>query len=82
MWSELDPENVMNAIKGWFPLSRNFQVPTQVNFTRVNKIERGSTLTFTPDFPYIAFILFTHLKFALRKKHATVEIHPKTPVDS
>ena len=34
MWSELDPENVMNAIKGWFPLSRNFQVPTQVNFTR------------------------------------------------
>ena len=93
MWSELDPENVMNASKGWFPLSRNFQVPTQVNFTRVNKIEAGtsrvnvkvephSSLTFTCDLLYIAFILFTHLKFALRKKHTTVEIHPKTPVDS
>ena len=94
MWSELDPENVMNANKGGFPLSRNFQMRKQVNFTRVNKIEAGtsrvnvkveprSSLTFTcVDLSYIAFILFTHLKFALRKKHATVEIHPKTPVDS
>ena len=70
MWSELDPENVMNASKGGFPLSRNFQVRTQVNSTRVNKIEAvtshvnvkvepRSSLTFTCDLLYIASILFT-----------------------
>ena len=94
---KLDPENVRNASKGWFPLSRNFQVPTQVNVTRVNKIEamygtsrvnvkvepRSSLNVYVRPFIHgIAFILFTHLKFALRKKHATVEIHLKTPVDS
>ena len=49
---------------------------THVNFTRVNKIEvisdrprvnvtvkRGSTFAFTRDLPYIAFILFTCVKF-------------------
>ena len=51
--------------------------------SRVNvKVEPRSSLTLTCDFLYIAFILFTHLKFALRKKHATMEIHPKTPVES
>ena len=28
------------------------------------KIEQGSTLTFTRDLPYIAFMLFTRVKFA------------------
>ena len=87
---------MMNAGKGGFPLSRNFQARTQVNFTRVNKIEAmygtsrvnvkvesRSSLTFMRDLLLgIASILFKHVKFALRKKHATVEIHPKTPVDS
>ena len=45
------------ASKGGFPLSRNFHVRTQVNFTRVNvKVERGPTFGFTRDLPYIAFI--------------------------
>ena len=63
--------------KGGFPLSRNFHVRTQVNFTCVSKIavmydrvrvsvkaERGSTYAFTRDLPYIAFISFTRVKFA------------------
>ena len=57
------------ASKGGFPLSRNFRVRTQVNFTRVNKIEvmydrtrvnvkveRGPAFGFTRDLPYTAFI--------------------------
>ena len=28
------------------------------------KIEQGSTLTFTRDLPYIAFMVFTRVKFA------------------
>ena len=81
----------MNVSKGCFPLSRNFQMRTQVNFTRVNKIEAVTSRvnvkveppsSRTYNLSYIASILFTHVKFALRKKHAAVEIHPKTPVDS
>lgn len=52
---------------------------------RVNvKVEPRSSLNVyvRPFIHGIAFILFTPLKFALRKKHATVEIHLKTPVDS
>ena len=64
------------ATKGGFSLSGNFQVRTHVNFTRVNKIEvmydrmrvnvkveRGSTLAFTRDLPYIAFTSFTRVQF-------------------
>ena len=81
---------MMNANKGGFPLSRNFQMRKQVNFTRVNKIEAGtsrvnvkveprSSLTFTCiDLLYIAFILFTHLKFAFRKNHAPVDSQTKS----
>ena len=50
--------------KGGFPLSSNFYVRTQINFTRVNvKVEPRSTFTFTHDLPYIASILFTQVKF-------------------
>ena len=58
--------------QGWFPLSRNFSVRTQAKFTCVNeigamyerlrvnvKVERGSTLTFARDLPFIASISFT-----------------------
>ena len=82
---------MMNASKGGFPLSRNFQVRTQVNFTRVNKIEAmyrtsrvnlkvepRSSLTFTCDLLYIASILFTHVKFAFRKNHAPVDSQTKS----
>ena len=34
------------------------------------EVHRGSALTFTHDFPYIASILFTHVK-----NYATMEIH-------
>ena len=36
---------------------------------RVNvKVERGSTFTFTRDFPYIVSILFTRVKFTSIRK--------------
>ena len=47
--------------------------------SRVNeKVDRGSTFTFTRDPPYIACILFTCVKFSAyaRKNYVTVEIHP------
>ena len=57
-------------------LSRNFYTRTNVNFTRVNKIEamygrssvsvkveRGLTFTFTRGLSYIASISFMHVKF-------------------
>ena len=60
-----------------FPLSRNFSLRPRVKCAcvseveamygrpRVNvKVERGSTLTFTRDLPYFAFIFFfTRVKF-------------------
>ena len=58
--------------KGGFPLSRNFYVLTQVNFTRFNetetmygssrvneKVEPPSTFLFPRDLSYIASISFT-----------------------
>ena len=61
--------------KGGLPLLRNFYVLTDVTFLHLNKIEmmyerlivnievhQGSPLTFTHDLPYIASILFTHVK--------------------
>ena len=64
-------------LKGRFPLTRYFYVLTRVKFTCVfkveemyekaackRKIEQGSTLTCTRDLPYIAFMLFTRVKFA------------------
>ena len=57
-------------------LSRNFYTRTNVNFTRVNKIEAmygrsrvsekvegGLTFTFTRGVSYIASISFMHVKF-------------------
>ena len=36
----------------------------KIKSTEVKReVEQGSTLTFTPDFPYIASILFTRVKF-------------------
>ena len=63
---------LQDLCQGWFPLSRNFSMRTQVKFTCVNeieamyerlrvnvKVERGSTLTFAGDLPFIASISFT-----------------------
>ena len=60
--------------EGWFPLSHNSSLRTQVKFTLVNKIETmygrprvnvkvewGSTFTFTRDLPYIVSTLFTRV---------------------
>ena len=62
-------------LKGGFLLSRNFSVRTDVNFTRVNKmetmygrsrvyvkVEPRSTFTLTRGLSYIASISFTHLR--------------------
>ena len=70
-------------LKGGLPLLCNFYMLMHVTFLHLNKIEmmyerlivnievhRGSALTFTHDFPYIASILFTHVK-----NYATMEIH-------
>ena len=64
-------------LKGRFPLTRYFYVLTRVKFTCVykveemyenaackRKVEQCSTLTFKRDHPYIAFMLFTRVKFA------------------
>ena len=71
-----EPRSFLKGPKGGFPLSRNFYVRLQVNFTRVNKIEtmyersrasvnveQGSTFTFTRDLPYIVSISFTRVYF-------------------
>ena len=70
-------KTVFGHLKGGFPLSHNFYVPTDVSFnwlyvnkletmygrSDVNvKVERGSTFTFTRGFSYIISILFTHVK--------------------
>ena len=72
-------------------LSLNFYTRTNVNFTRVNKIqamygrsrvsvkvERGSTFTFTRGVSYITSISFTHVKFTCVRKenYVTVQINP------
>ena len=62
-------------LKGGFLLSRNFSVRTDVNFTRVNKmdtmygrsrvyvkVEPRSTFTLTRGLSYIASISFTRLR--------------------
>ena len=64
-------------LKGRFPLTRYFHVLMRVKFTCVykveemyekaackRKVEQGSTLACTRDLPYIAFMLFTRVKFA------------------
>ena len=72
-YGEAPPERDTQASgKGGFPLSRNFYVLTQVNFTRVNKIETMygrsrvnvrveplPTFTFPRGLSYIASISFT-----------------------
>ena len=72
-------------------LSSNFYTRTNVNFTRVNKIEvmygrsrvsvkveGGLTFTFTRGLSYIASISFMHIKFTCvrTEKYATVQINP------
>ena len=67
---------VRHSDKGGFPLSRNFYVRTDVNFSRINKIETmygrlsvkekvepRSTFTFTRGLSNIASMLFTRVNF-------------------
>ena len=72
-------------LKGRLPLLRNFYMLTHVTFLHLSKIEmmyetliinvevqRGSTLTFIHDLPYIASILFTmHCKKIMQPSKST-----------
>ena len=75
------------SLEGGFPLSRNFSMGTHVKCTRVNeiearyerpcvneKVERGSTFTFTRDLLYTVSVLFTRviLRAYLRQLKSTL----------
>ena len=79
-------KDIQSWLKADFPLSHNFYLSAHVSFARVNKIEAmygksrvnvkfepRSTFTFARDFPYIASILFTHVR--TKKVHEN-GIHP------